>query len=1065
MIVPKKPVPLAKLTRPKLFGAVSRERLHGLLDERLAHPAVWVVAPPGAGKTTLVAGYLESRRRPALWYQVDRGDADPATFFYYLGLAAGQYGGVRGGERLPVLTPEYLPDLPGFTRRFFRTLFARLPRPSLLVLDNYQEIPSGASTHGVVACALEELPEGVGCVVVCRVDPLPEFARLIATQSLSTIGWDELRLTEPEATAIAAARRITDESVVKEAYQRSGGWVTGLILMLGQSRDSRRGAGIPIASPESVFNYFAGVLFNQLRPETRQVLLATAMLPRLTAPLAAQVSKVQHAGNALRELHQQNYFVDRRADGEPTYQLHALFREFLLERIKRDCAPIERQDLARRSAAALESCGELEEAAALYSEAGDWSKATGLILGIAPALLAQGRWQTLQQRIAALPREHVETVPWLQFWRGASEAAVDLVAARVTLTRAFEAFKRAHDALGQMLAAAAVIESYTAMYDDQMPCGPWIAILEDLLSANPGFPDVESELQVMSSLNFATGVSAPENPRLAAYASRLMPLIEADVDPNLAAPGAIALLNHFSWRGEMESARRASLVARALVANPMLLPMRKIGVLIALAYFEFVRAGYDECGGHFDAAIALAAEHGLSPLEPFLRLCDSWRRLERGECKTVAEVVRHAETALSPNRRIDISLLHHVMGWLALLEGDLARAKREAETSLALGIQIGWTHIMPVNLFCLAEVSIECGEYAKAEDCVRRYRARFSSIGGPSLEFHAALVDAYGAERQGEVPRCEESLRLAFGIGRTHGLVNNLRWYPPMMARLAGFALEHGIETEYARMLIRRRGLVPETPLESWPWALRIYTLGRFEILKDDEPIAFAGKAQHKPLDLLKVLLALGGKDVSADKLIGILWPSPPEDGGQKAFEITVHRLRKLLGADDAVQVTDRHATLNPRLVWVDAWALERMLSSLVTAAGQAEPGVHAMEQSVAGVLKLYRGHFLAGDGDEPWQIPVRNRLSGRFQRFVLRLGEHWEMDRQWPRAAELYERAIELDPLAETFYRRQMICLHAQGRRAEAIEVFRRCRQTLSVTLGVAPTRETEAVHVQLLA
>jgi DNA-binding SARP family transcriptional activator len=33
-----------------------------------------------------------------------------------------------------------------------------------------------------------------------------------------------------------------------------------------------------------------------------------------------------------------------------------------------------------------------------------------------------------------------------------------------------------------------------------------------------------------------------------------------------------------------------------------------------------------------------------------------------------------------------------------------------------------------------------------------------------------------------------------------------------------------------------------------------------------------------------------------------------------------------------------------------------------------------------------------------------------------------------------------------------------AQGQRAEAIEVFRRCRQMLSVTLGVAPTGETEA-------
>jgi DNA-binding SARP family transcriptional activator len=83
----------------------------------------------------------------------------------------------------------------------------------------------------------------------------------------------------------------------------------------------------------------------------------------------------------------------------------------------------------------------------------------------------------------------------------------------------------------------------------------------------------------------------------------------------------------------------------------------------------------------------------------------------------------------------------------------------------------------------------------------------------------------------------------------------------------------------------------------------------------------------------------------------------------------------------------------------------------------------------------------------------------------VLRLGEHWERHDEWHRAEELYQRAIELDALAESFYRRQMICLRAQGRRAEALDVFRRCRQILSITLGVPPGADTEAVYRELMA
>jgi ATP/maltotriose-dependent transcriptional regulator MalT len=47
-------------------------------------PVIWIAGPAGCGKTTLVSSYLEARGIPCLWDQIDQGDADPATFFYYL---------------------------------------------------------------------------------------------------------------------------------------------------------------------------------------------------------------------------------------------------------------------------------------------------------------------------------------------------------------------------------------------------------------------------------------------------------------------------------------------------------------------------------------------------------------------------------------------------------------------------------------------------------------------------------------------------------------------------------------------------------------------------------------------------------------------------------------------------------------------------------------------------------------------------------------------------------------------------------------------------------------------
>src|SRR5690242_13653833 len=159
--MPTTEVGLAKLSRPRAGKALARDRLFASLDSRRAHAVVWIAAQPGAGKTTLLATYLEARKVPGLWYQVDAGDADPASFFYHLALAERTL--ARGKARtpqLPLLTAEFLRDVPGFARRFFRELYQRMGPKSALVLDNLHEVPDDSPLHRVLATAFEERPDG-----------------------------------------------------------------------------------------------------------------------------------------------------------------------------------------------------------------------------------------------------------------------------------------------------------------------------------------------------------------------------------------------------------------------------------------------------------------------------------------------------------------------------------------------------------------------------------------------------------------------------------------------------------------------------------------------------------------------------------------------------------------------------------------------------------------------------------------------------------------------------------------------------------------------------------------
>ncbi len=109
---------MSKVIRPILRDVFPRKRLFILLDQMRKQSAIWVSGPAGSGKTTLVNSYLETRGIPCLWYEVDEGDTDLATFFYYLGQAA-KRAVPRKTKSLPLLTPEYPPR----HSNFYKTLF------------------------------------------------------------------------------------------------------------------------------------------------------------------------------------------------------------------------------------------------------------------------------------------------------------------------------------------------------------------------------------------------------------------------------------------------------------------------------------------------------------------------------------------------------------------------------------------------------------------------------------------------------------------------------------------------------------------------------------------------------------------------------------------------------------------------------------------------------------------------------------------------------------------------------------------------------------------------------
>ena len=95
------------------------------------------------------------------------------------------------------------------------------------------------------------------------------------------------------------------------------------------------------------------------------------------------------------------------------------------------------------------------------------------------------------------------------------------------------------------------------------------------------------------------------------------------------------------------------------------------------------------------------------------------------------------------------------------------------------------------------------------------------------------------------------------------GFVNLLDRARGVLARICADALANDIEPAFVRQVIELKQLKPP-PLAgpSWPWPVRIFTLGGFRLETYGERYRPTHKAQDKPLELLKLLvtcLALGG--------------------------------------------------------------------------------------------------------------------------------------------------------------------------------------------------------------
>jgi ATP/maltotriose-dependent transcriptional regulator MalT/DNA-binding SARP family transcriptional activator len=1040
---------IAKVTRPHPGRWVARERLYALLDAARDQPLVWIAAPPGAGKTTLVAGYLETRGPTCLWYQVDAGDADIATFYHYFGLAL-RRAAPRKRKPLPAFAPGFPEGMDAFARRYFEDALARVAAPALVVLDNFQDAGTDSQLHRVLREAAAVAPPGVRFLVLSRSEPPPMLARARASGTLALIGADQLALTLDETRSLVNARGPAMGELTPLLHQRTKGWAAGIVLLLEQGEASAPAAAQTTAGDATplLFDYFAEEVFRCTAAEVQEVLLRTAILPRVGARMAEALTGVKGAHAVLERLYRSNYFTVRHDQPETAYQYHPLFREFLLRQGELAYAEPVRRELRGRAAALLEADGQFEESANLLREDGLWQPLERLVLSNAAAMHAQGRGRTLLDWIEAIPADRRARSPWLQYWLGMAKLAFDPKQAREALVLAFAEFRATAEAAGAYLSWATIVESILHEYASLQDMDHWIAVHDEMRAQGVAYPSPAIEARVACNLLTAIALRQQGHPQAEYWVTRAHTLCELHGDASARAIALAARVMLRIWTGNYAAAGVALDEALRQVEREPPPPHN----LVSIALMEAIYLGNTAVNAAnyepVERGLRIARQTGVHVWDAELYGQGAVMALNWGDLGRAAEFLARMGQLSHQSRSVHVAGYHLFSAWERFLQEDTAAALAQADVALQRARDAGSRPLEIHSLAMYAEALHAQGHTADAFKVLKH----FDQLPSRRAQFRRWLAETdmlLDGGRDAEALAC---LREGFAIGSEMGYTGFYGWRPGMMSRLCGRALDAGIEPDYARRLVRERRLQPEgASLDSsnWPWPVRIRAIGEFTVEVDGVAVRFKAKAQRKPLDLLKAIVAGGGRAVPDARLAQALWPDAEGDAAQQALATTLHRLRKLLGDEEAIEVESRALSLNPARVWVDALAFERLAAS-------EDPAGRAA------AADLYRGTFLGND-EAPWALGTRERLRAKFLRLARDLGEGHERAGDWSGARAAYERALEADNLVEELHCRLMRCHLRLGQRAEALAAYRRCRELLSVVLGLQPAAETQALYREI--
>lgn len=341
-------MPYKSLPMGSLKLSIHRPRLISELSRKLSrYGVVFINAPAGFGKSTLIDQFLNSGFHGYFRYTVTSADRDPGVMLTSL------------SRRIPYTSPNARQRI-GHTcssndsaitwqsecADILTAISSECRNTFVLALDDCHAARHSIEFSNLLAFLIQKRPSNVFLLLSGRNHPGSGLSRHLLHDEIGLIKHTELQFTAEEIRQLFSERYFADISrqQTREIKNMCGGWPLGVHLMaqyLSWQNLYADAGNMELPANHDFMNYLATEVIKELPADEKHFLMHTAIFEKFDEEMCGEILEEKNAGQKMENLFEKGLLLHIKESSDFCYSHNGMFRGFFRNLLKESIPPEE----------------------------------------------------------------------------------------------------------------------------------------------------------------------------------------------------------------------------------------------------------------------------------------------------------------------------------------------------------------------------------------------------------------------------------------------------------------------------------------------------------------------------------------------------------------------------------------------------------------------------------------------------------------------------------------------------------------------------------------------------